>query len=186
MLRINLSANPDASTLIARARDTVLTALVHQDVPFERIVGDLGVARSLAYTPLFQAMFAWQTQNTPNLALPGVTIEALPVRLPTAKFDITLFLAPAIDGSIQGGIQYDASLFNPDTVARWSSHFLKVLEGLAVQNITTPVLSLDILDPAERTLLLETFNNTTPMFLPAPHWLRCSKHRQNVALIIWQ
>ncbi|WP_161795478.1 hypothetical protein [Xanthomonas sp. MUS 060] len=46
----------------------------HQDIPFEQVVELIQPPRSLAHTPLFQVMFAWQ--NTPQGALDLGAIEA--------------------------------------------------------------------------------------------------------------
>jgi non-ribosomal peptide synthetase component F len=41
-LRTDLSGDPTVEGLLQRTRTTVLDALAHQDVPFEKVVNDLG------------------------------------------------------------------------------------------------------------------------------------------------
>ena len=46
----------------------------NQDIPFEQVVERLQPVRSLAHTPLFQVMFAWQ--NAPGATALGLALAA--------------------------------------------------------------------------------------------------------------
>jgi arthrofactin-type cyclic lipopeptide synthetase C len=127
-LRVDSSGHPDLNTLIEQVKGSVNHALTHQDLPFERLVEDLGVARSLSHTPVFQAMLAWQTQESVDLSLGALSIEMLPVALDQTKFDLTLSIAPEPDGTIRGMLEYDASLFTETRVAQWATWFVRKLD----------------------------------------------------------
>ncbi len=67
-LRIDLSGDPTFDELLGRARETVLEAFAHADVPYETVVRATNPERDLSQTPVFQAMIvfhnpAWQTQR---------------------------------------------------------------------------------------------------------------------------
>jgi amino acid adenylation domain-containing protein len=166
-LRIDLSGNADTATLVAFVRDCVVDALSNQDLPFERLVEELALPRSLAHTPLFQAMFEWEIQEPVSFAQSTLDAQPISVALPRAKFDLTLILALQPDGSVVGGVEYDASLFNQKTVGRWTAYLTRTLEGMAAaafSRAAIPVVALPILDASERLLVLETFNDTsTPL-----------------------
>ena len=58
-LPLSVGGMCDGRTLIGRARASVEAALVDQDLPFERLVEDLGVTRSLDRSPVYQAAFTY-------------------------------------------------------------------------------------------------------------------------------
>ena len=58
--------------LLERVKARALEAQRNQDIPFEQVVERVRPARSLAHTPLFQVMFAWQNAPGERLELPGL------------------------------------------------------------------------------------------------------------------
>jgi nonribosomal peptide synthetase DhbF len=128
-LPVSLAGNCTTKELIGRTRLSVEEALIDQDLPFDRLVESLGVARSLSHTPVFQAMFALQPKTSVELNIPGIESNFEAVAPPNAKFDITLFLAPAEDGPCLGGFEYDANLFDAGVVRSWTQSFSALLSS---------------------------------------------------------
>ncbi len=62
-LRMDLSGSPTVGELLERAKTQALAAQQHQDIPFEQVVELVQPVRSLAHSPLFQVMFAWQNTS---------------------------------------------------------------------------------------------------------------------------
>ena len=153
VLPLSLSGGCTSRDLIGRARASVEAALVDQDLPFERLVDDLGVTRSLEHSPVFQAMLALRDGVGSSLSFPGLEVASEKVTLPTAKFDLTLSLGPTPAGGLAGGFEYDADLFDAGSVARWARGFELLIEGL-VESPDRSVLSLPLLSAAERSSLL--------------------------------
>ena len=63
-LRVDGRASADGAELLPRREAQCSAAQEHQDLPFEQVVEAVQPARSLAHSPLFQVMFAWQ--NAPE------------------------------------------------------------------------------------------------------------------------
>ena len=59
-LRVDLSGAPAVAEVLARVKARALEAQANQDIPFEQVVELVQPARSLAHSPLFQVMLAWQ------------------------------------------------------------------------------------------------------------------------------
>jgi aspartate racemase len=159
-LRIDLGGGPDAATLIRRVGDCLVEALTHQETPFERLVETLAVNRAPGQNPLFQVMFAWQSQEAiGDWEFPGIAAVAMAVPLPRAKFDLTLSLAPTPAGGVAGDWEYDADVFDASTTARWRLFWERLLDGF-VRRPDVPVAALPLLSSEEGMLVTDTFNRT--------------------------
>jgi amino acid adenylation domain-containing protein len=144
--------------LLARVRTSALGAYVHQDLPFERLVEELRIERSMAYNPLFQVVFAFQPPPMQGLELPGLELELEDLQGLTSKFDLFLSLWEAPDG-FAGTLDGAADLFDPGTMDRLARCFQALLEGI-VERPDRPMSELPLLDPAERSQILEDWNDT--------------------------
>ncbi|MEM7034538.1 MAG: condensation domain-containing protein, partial [Chloroflexota bacterium] len=78
VLRTDLSGNPSFMTLLKRVRDVALGAFDNQDLPFEKLVEVLNPERHLNYTPLFQNMFNFHNNPTPNITVPNLKVSPYP------------------------------------------------------------------------------------------------------------
>ena len=86
VLRTGLAGDPSFVEMLARIRSTALGAYANQDVPLERIVQELKVARDLSLTPLFQVMYAFQ--NAPGTTGPASQLQRPVDRFARPAFDL--------------------------------------------------------------------------------------------------
>ncbi|HEX8697002.1 MAG TPA: amino acid adenylation domain-containing protein, partial [Longimicrobium sp.] len=158
-LRVDLSGSPTVAELLGRVKARALGAQQNQDIPFEQVVELVRPARSLAHSPVFQVMFAWQNAPRGSLELPGLTLGPVPgPPRATSRFDLSLSLQEE-GGRIVGGVEYATSLFERATVERYVDYLRRVLEEMAA-DADRPVERLDLLPEAERRQLLEKWNAT--------------------------
>jgi amino acid adenylation domain-containing protein len=151
-LRTDLSGNPAFSELLMRVRQTVLDGVAHQELPFEKLVEALQPARSPGHAPLTQVMFILQTGTERESKLPGLAVEPMTVSTDTAKFDLTLAVEEWPDGlCVQ--VEYNADLFNEETLVRALGHYATLLEGI-VANPSQNIGSLPLLANAEQDQIL--------------------------------
>ncbi len=158
VMRTDLSSDPTLRELLGRVREVALDAFDHQHVPFERLITDLDVARSLSHAPLFQVMFILQNAPRQRLELPGLTMEELEFDPGTAKFDLTVEMAE-LDEGLECAFEYSTDLFEAATIARMLGHFERLLEGIAADP-GQRLSRLPLLDAGERHRLLVEWNET--------------------------
>jgi amino acid adenylation domain-containing protein len=159
VLRTDLAGDPDRRELMRRVREVALDAYAHQDLPFEKLVEELAPARDLSRPPLFRVMLVLQSEPLPAPSLPGIEATPLPLASRTAKFDLTLSLAPE-GGGLGGWLEYATELFDGVTVQRLLGHLERLLQGLVDDEAQEARLSsLPLLAPAERLQLLAEWND---------------------------
>ncbi|MFJ3928584.1 amino acid adenylation domain-containing protein, partial [Streptomyces sp. NPDC090022] len=173
VVRADLSGDPSFREVLGRVRERTLSALAHQDVPFEKLVEELAPARSRARHPLFQVQLDLQN-NAPD----RVTGESRPAGADTvavtsagtgaAKFDLEVRLTEAFDASgapvgLRGVVIGAADLFEAESVERIAGRLVRVLELVAAD----PGLRLsgvDVLGDVERRRVLVEWNDSAVEF----------------------
>lgn len=128
-LRQNLSGSAVFSELLKNVQSNVLKVFDHQDIPFEKLVDELGVARDMSQSPLFQTMFSYQEQQIDSFKMSNVEFDYLPTNMPIAKFDITLSLINYGD-RLEGEIEYNTDLFETSTIKKMLQHYKNIINGV--------------------------------------------------------
>ncbi|MEE1784252.1 amino acid adenylation domain-containing protein, partial [Streptomyces sp. SP17BM10] len=165
VLRNDLSGQPSFRELLGRVRETALAAYAHQDVPFERLVEAINPERSMARHPLFQVSFQLQNIPSDRLVLPGVAVETQPVRLDTAKFDLSFTLAESEEG-LAGSVEYAVDLFDRATAQALGARLVAVLEAVAADP-SVRIGDVDVLSESERELVLGQWAGESVELAPA-------------------
>jgi amino acid adenylation domain-containing protein len=159
VLRADVSDDPGFRVLLGRVREAALGAYAHQEVPFEKLVEELGPERDLARTPFFQVMFVMQNAPMPALKMGEVTMSPLVIEGATSKFDLTLSIMEEADGNLSGWLEYNTHLFDDGMIERMIGHYNTLLRGI-IKSPEEKVSRLPMLTDAEREQLLKTFNET--------------------------
>ncbi|MCJ8273752.1 MAG: amino acid adenylation domain-containing protein, partial [Psychrosphaera sp.] len=129
-------------------RTVNLDAQENQDVPFELVVEQTQMPRSTAITPLFQVLFAMDTNVASELNLPGLYLS--PVSAGgggyTSRFDLDITAQRDAEG-LRISWVYDTSIFKQQRIQRLSDDLARLLAGIAAQPqawmVDLPLLSID-------------------------------------------
>jgi amino acid adenylation domain-containing protein len=158
VLRVDFSGDPSVRQLLARVRTVCLAAFSRQDYPFERLVQELNPGRDLARNPLFQVMFTLQNAPMPSVQIAGLVLDWIPLETGTSQLDLSLSLWEESDG-LEGWLEYNTELFEEETIRRISTHFRQLFKEMVV-NPNRSISMLEMLNPAERELILVGWNQT--------------------------
>ncbi|MFD5696423.1 condensation domain-containing protein [Streptomyces lasiicapitis] len=139
---------------LRQTRATVLDAMDHQEIPFDRVVHALRVKREPGRDPLIDVSYVHQ--DVPHYTLPGIArtsffdeqettinlFEGMPVG--TAKYDLTLLTSDREGRSdLTGGLEYSTELFTADTATGFVSAYQELLRALAqAQDAEQPIAPL--------------------------------------------
>ncbi|HEX8241937.1 MAG TPA: amino acid adenylation domain-containing protein, partial [Longimicrobium sp.] len=154
-LRTDLRGEPTFRDVLARVREGTLDAYAHQEVPFERLVEELKVGRSLDRHPLFQVIFSMHAGGYGAPNLPGISVDVEEGDAETAKVDLVLGMIEE-SGGIEGVFQYASDLFDEATIQRMASHLATLLDA-ALTDPAQPIAALPLM-MAEEAARLESFH----------------------------
>jgi amino acid adenylation domain-containing protein len=143
-MRAGIADDPRFDEFLARVRRTVAEGLEHQDLPFSLMVDRLQVRPDPGRPPIFQVMYAHQRSQRldgqglapfalgvpgAQLDLPGLPVESVALDRQSALFELSLMTAR--DGDrLRLAWEYSTDLFDSETIARISRHFLALLERI--------------------------------------------------------
>ncbi|WP_406068788.1 amino acid adenylation domain-containing protein [Micromonospora sp. NBC_01638] len=135
VLRLDLSGDPSFAVLVDRVRGQLGQAWEFQDTPFQKVVEAVAPRRDPSVSPLYQLGFNYLPDvgtGTGN----GVARDEL--------------MLGVTDRYVR--LEYHATLFTEATARTLVDRYLRLLSA-AVGGPDTPLGSLPLLDPAERTQL---------------------------------
>lgn len=151
VLRTDLSGSPAFQEILNRVRDSVLSAFLHQEMPFEQLVEILQPRRDLSLTPLYQVAFDFVLEDS-GAAEKGASSMIL-ADTKTAKFDLSVTVEAHSD-RLAIVAEYCSDLYDRSTIEQFLAHYQRFLTSVA----TGPKQSIhdvELLDMAERRQLLE-------------------------------
>ncbi len=161
-LRTDLSGNPSFAELLARVKKLIVEAESHKALPFEKLVEELQVERSLSHAPVFQVGLNAR-EGYPGLPeIAGLQLQNFYFDPGTARLDLTLDVTERQD-RIDCRFEYNSDLFDGETIERLKSHFRELLKGV-VTNPDQPISELSLITEDERRLMLVEWNQTETTF----------------------
>ncbi|MFJ5646262.1 amino acid adenylation domain-containing protein [Streptomyces sp. NPDC093223] len=148
VLRADLSDDPSFRCHLERARDTVLDAQDHQDLPYERIVDHFTPEGGGEDVPLFRVMYGLRDEDDVLAGLPGPRARLLQAPGGLTESDLA-FGVVSRDGALSCRLEYRTDLFEAATVAQFGGHFARLLDA-ATADPGLPLSCLPMLSSGER------------------------------------
>ncbi|MFE9737705.1 amino acid adenylation domain-containing protein [Streptomyces sp. NPDC006477] len=134
-----------------------LWAQEHQ-IPFDVLVDKVAPQRTLAESPLFEAMFVFNNGPAHEMRLRDLSLTPTHLHSGTAKFPLDLSCA-VTDDEVMVSLEFDESVLDTAAAERLLGHYRRLLTGLC-ETPDVHVDNADLLTPAERELVVDEWNRT--------------------------
>ena len=132
LLRTDVSGNPAFFELLARVRQTVEEAFVHQDLHFQQVVEALRLKRSLSCPTVYSINFIYQRDFVRPVEFSNITMVPVPSKSPGAIYDLNFFVVKRSDGW-RLSCEYNCDLYDAASINRMLAQ-LRNLFGEIVRN----------------------------------------------------
>ncbi|MFP6560690.1 amino acid adenylation domain-containing protein [Paraburkholderia sp. B3] len=164
VIRMTTARSAPFSALLDEVRERMVGAHAHADVPFATLVERLQPQRSVAHTPLFQAMFNYGEAGTDPFALPGIAVRTLAGTASAAQVDLSLDVTAEQDG-LKLSLTYATDIFERETAVRLFDSYVDVLRQIVQDRHAR---NLALLDASGRERLLAWGRNPRRYAQAAP------------------
>lgn len=162
VLRTELSSEMSFTDLVAKVRKTTLEAFSNKDVPFDLLVKELKLERSLAINPFFQVMFLYHAVPTTPSFGKEVSLDHSFYDAGVSKFDLTLYISEE-EGMLTSTFEYTSDLFEEKTINRFQEYYRILLEGIT-KNPDQSISGVPMLTDSEKNLFLDQTSSETKPF----------------------
>jgi non-ribosomal peptide synthetase component F len=129
-IRTKLSGNSSFREVLQRVRHNLLDGYLNQDLPFEKIVGELEIERRPGLHPIFQAKLTLQNMPRQELQLPNLDVNFVSLADSPPKIDMVLLVSETPDGLV-GAKHYNPELYSAMTIRGLLQFYSGLLTVLA-------------------------------------------------------
>src|ERR1051326_8498795 len=157
-LRIVLSPDETFVELVHRLHEVMLEADEHRQVPFEKLLQELEVERSLSRAPLVQLTFGLESGDDERSHVSGIEFERVVLERSTSLFELSLRVVSTYD-RLECRLQYNEAFYDATLIEQFARHFRVLLNGI-VDGPAQTISSLPLLTSAEREQVLVEWNRT--------------------------
>ncbi len=155
IIRKSICSEDIFTDFLAQLKQTVLHALDHKEIPFDKVTDVVQLHRSLDGAPIINVMLVHQIQGKPDAEY---AITSSNIENKTAKFDLTLFLSES-DGQLRAKFEYRSDKFKQETIAYLSDHLVNLAQQIA-KSPDTAITHLELLSATEKQQLIYGWNRT--------------------------
>ncbi|NCY25238.1 MAG: hypothetical protein EBX37_10355, partial [Alphaproteobacteria bacterium] len=159
-LRVNIDKSSKLAEFIKHVGSEVISAQIHQDLPFEKLVDELRVEKDISRHPIFQVMFGVQSfgsntnskHNEDSILRPYINEDK---DYCIAKFDLETFIDDS-EEVLRGSFNYRVNLYKEDSIRRFIGTYTEILKqiGTILQDRKLKIKDLRYLSKEDEELVL--------------------------------
>lgn len=144
------------SEFLQEVKENSVKAINHQDYPYGELVKKLDI-HTPDRNPLFDVMFAYQSEQMTDVVFADKKAELLPVPITTSKYDFTFNVMPR-DNDVVIMAEYCTDLYKERTMQRFIDGYKLILEQLLCSD--AEIKNIVAITEAEQRNLFYNFNDT--------------------------
>ena len=149
---------------VASVKRGLLDSFANQDVPFERLATEPEIALHANKAGLYQSLFSWQDARDRDRRWGPLQHQSVLVMQKGATEDFGLWLME-VPGGLEGGINYNADLFDGSTARAFRERLIGLLRRVAEQpGLTVTEL---LAEPGDDTRAFDAWVHTRHALAPA-------------------
>ncbi len=142
---------------LKEVKSTVMNGYDNQEYPFEELLEDLNIERTISRNPLFDVMFVYQNNEKINLTTEEFSLEPCASGTDIEKFDMTVIISPSEKGYTLS-VSYCTDLFREQSIDLLLKHFKNVIDN-AIEDTSLKLREISALDNDEYTIVTNRFND---------------------------
>ncbi|AEI41579.1 non-ribosomal peptide synthetase [Paenibacillus mucilaginosus] len=159
-LRAQPAAAKTYAEFLREVKEHSLKAYEYQSYPLEELLEQINVVRDISRNPLFDVMFALNTEEGPppgeaESGGDGLVLDPVRFESRISKFDLSVNVLER-PGSLDISFEYSSRLFREETIRRLGSHYLQLAADLP-HLLEARLADIEMITPQERVKLLEEF-----------------------------
>ncbi len=155
-LRSKPEGNKSIVNFFNEVKSNSISAIDNQNYPFGELVKKLNI-ESTGRNPLFDVMFAYQSEQMTDVIFGDKKAELLPVPITSAKCDFTFNIMPRNDDVVVM-VEYCTDLYKEKKIQKFVDAFKLILEQSLYEN--TFIKDVEAMNEEEKQTLMFDFNDT--------------------------
>ncbi|MBW7477837.1 HAD-IIIC family phosphatase, partial [Paenibacillus oenotherae] len=150
-IRVQVSPETPFTELLQAVNSKTLQAYANGQYPFDETVVQLKAGSDRSRNPVYDTMLVFHNHaaGSEQFQAGSLTFTEYPLERHTSALDVKLDLFVGSSGELRGVLEYDAALFNEETIAGLAGHFVEMAASAAVDS-SSSVGSLKGLTAAEQ------------------------------------
>ena len=152
-IRLQLSPSETVETNYQTAKETIWQALEHQDYPFEDLIDNLALEKSLAKDAIFDTMFVFEGNEGSQVEDISEDLEIIPLDYTNkiSKFDLTLYISDQNE-KLYCNFEFCTDIFSTATINSFVSYFQHLLHDIC-GNPQKTLLEVELLSQTHKNVL---------------------------------
>jgi len=162
-LRMKFKPNMLLAEFLKQLHDEVLELQEYQDLPFNKLVQELGIKTNGASNPIFQVTFEGLNFTPMKTKKVGGVLELCSRYTDDlykiSRFDLSFFIDYDLE-SVNGKFVYATSLYSVDTINRFKEIYLRILRQISQDTQHATISDISYLTKEEHAQAVHIWNET--------------------------